>query len=102
MSTRLEQLLKRLQNAISMALDGSSAVSSALEELEDEGLAVYVVIDDPESEADPEAWRVLPGGDREVDDTVDFRIDQTDLGILRKLGIDPTRTLRRGRRARRK
>ena len=101
MSARLSRLLLNLRAALSGAIESSAAVRSALEQLEAAGLSVYLVVDDPESDRDPEAARLLPEPSRKGERSPDFRIDQSDLSLLRDLGIDPTRTIRRGRRAKR-
>ena len=102
MSSRLTRLLQNLRAALSDLMSDSQTVGSVLSEIEDEGLSVYLVVDDPTSGEEPKALRLIPDPASAEDSQPDFRIDQTDLTILKGMGIDPTRTLRRRRRARRR
>jgi hypothetical protein len=83
------------------SISESEAAPSVLGEILEEGVSVYLVMDDPSTGEEPEALRLLPESVEESS-TPGFRIDQTDLSLLKSLGIDPTRTLRRGRQARRR
>jgi hypothetical protein len=60
------------------------------------GLSIYLVLDDGE-DGEPEAIPFMLAGAQESEAQPVFRIDQADLTILRELGIDPTRSLRRRR-----
>jgi hypothetical protein len=60
------------------------------------GLSVYLVLDDG-NDGEPEAIPFMLSGTQESEAQPAFRIDQADLTILREMGIDPTRSLRRRR-----
>lgn len=102
MSLKLTQLLRNLRTALFESIPDSEATGIALREIRQAGLSVYLVLDDPDTEQEPEVVRLIPEAEKEGERSPAFRIDHKDLTILRGLGIDPTRTLRGGRRARRK
>lgn len=104
---RIKQLLRDLGTAINESISGSDDVSRQIQRIRDEGYDLYVVLDatiglnrngEEEQEA-PEtstelALREEPRETREVQ----FRINVNDLGLLRALGIDPTRKVKSARR----
>lgn len=63
--------------------------------IRDEGWSVYLVIDRKQDDETPEGFELT--GKEESTPEPDFRIDSTDLALLRSLGIDPTRRVRRRR-----
>ena len=100
--SKLAQLLRHLRAAFLESLRTSDRGAAALREIREAGLSLYLVVDDPSTEEEPEILRLVPEADEDESRSPAFRIDHADLTILRGLGIDPTRTLRGGRRARRK
>ena len=109
---RIKQLLRDLGTAINESISGSDDVSRHIQRIRDEGYDLYVVLDatiglnrndeDESEEKQPEtstelALREEPREEREVRE-VQFRINVNDLGLLRSLGIDPTRKVRSTRR----
>ena len=100
MSSRLTRILQDLRAALFES--ESESTDSVLADIREAGLSVYLVLHDPGSGEDPEALRLVHEVSEDDGQRQDFRIGQADLTILRGLGIDPTRTLRRGRGARRK
>ena len=101
---RIRQLLKELGDAINESISGSEDVNDRIQRIRDEGYNLYVVLDatiglnreDESSETGEEqANPPLVPGRRE---DVQFRIDITDLGFLRSIGIDPTRKVRAPKR----
>jgi hypothetical protein len=102
LSSKLEQLLRDLHTALFESVPDSEAAGAVLHEIREAGLSAYLVLDDPDTDQEPEVLRLIPETKTEGELSPAFRIDHTDLTILRGLGIDPTRTLRGGRRARRK
>ena len=98
----MTQLLRDLRSALLESIRDSADAGSALRQIRQAGLSAYLVLDDPSSDEEPEVLRLIPEDEKKSEKRPTFRIDQTDLTILRGLGIDPTRTLRGGRRARRK
>lgn len=109
---RIKQLLRDLGTAINESISGSDDVSRHIQRIRDEGYDLYVVLDatiglnrndeDESEERQPEtstelALREEPREEREVRE-VQFRINVNDLGLLRSLGIDPTRKVRSTRR----
>lgn len=109
---RIKQLLKELGDAINESISGSEDVNERIQRIREEGYNLYVVLDatiglnkedeaqDVTAEGDPEGGQQrknqrLLSGRRE---DVQFRIDITDLGFLRSIGIDPTRKVRAPKR----
>jgi hypothetical protein len=98
---RIKQLLRELGTAINESISSSDEVHRHLQRIRDEGYDLYVVLDatiglnkqgDDDEEPSPAALAVS-------DKDVQFRINVNDLGLLRALGIDPTRKVRSARRA---
>jgi hypothetical protein len=108
---RIRQLLKELGDAINESISESTDVNDRIQRIRDEGYNLYVVLDatiglnkedEPaesaaNAESTPPAARTVaiaksPRGD------VQFRIDISDLGFLRSIGIDPTRKVKSQRR----
>lgn len=101
MNDRIKQLLRELGTAINESISSSDEVHRHLQRIRDEGYDLYVVLDatiglnkqgDDDEEPSPAALAVS-------DKDVQFRINVNDLGLLRALGIDPTRKVRSARRA---
>lgn len=95
MDSKATQLLWDLRVALVKALTESDETLNVLERLRSEGWAVYLVVDgqnDDGEDAQREALPLRPPGDRRGEE---FKIDSRDLEILKSLGIDPTRTMRR-------
>lgn len=107
MDDRIKQLLRDLGTAINESISGSDDVNRQIQRIRDEGYNLYVVLDatiglnkqDEEGEqqdkpaAQPTAELVVSN-----DKDVQFRINISDLSLLRGLGIDPTRKVRTTRR----
>lgn len=104
MDDRIKQLLKELGDAINESISGSEDVNDRIQRIRDEGYNLYVVLDatiglnreDEQQETGDETANTpqLPGRREDVQ----FRIDITDLGFLRSIGIDPTRKVRAPKR----
>lgn len=111
MDDRIRQLLKELGDAINESISESTDVNDRIQRIRDEGYNLYVVLDatiglnkedEPaenaaNAESTPPAARTVaiaksPRGDAQ------FRIDISDLGFLRSIGIDPTRKVKSQRR----
>jgi hypothetical protein len=111
---RIKQLLRDLGTAINESISGSDDVNRHIQRIRDEGYDLYVVLDatiglnrngeegeDQEPATTTElALRDDPQEQREPKEVkeVQFRINVNDLGLLRSLGIDPTRKVRSTRR----
>ncbi|MGH9456833.1 MAG: hypothetical protein ACRD2J_04250 [Thermoanaerobaculia bacterium] len=104
MDDRIRQLLKELGDAINESISASEDVNDRIQQIRDEGYNLYVVLDatiglnredEPEEGAEQRDQRLIAGTARE---DVQFRIDITDLGFLRSIGIDPTRKVRAAKR----
>ena len=107
---RIKQLLRDLGTAINESISGSDDVNRQIQRIRDEGYNLYVVLDatiglnrtGEEDEGEVEmnetstelALRQEPVAEKEVT----FRINVNDLGLLRSLGIDPTRKVKSTRR----
>lgn len=99
MNDRIKQLLRDLGTAINESISGSEHVHRHIQRIRDEGYELYVVLDatiglnkQDEDEERPQE----PVAINEKD--VQFRINVSDLAVLRGLGIDPTRKVRSARR----
>jgi hypothetical protein len=109
---KIKQLLRDLGTAINESISGSDDVNQQIQRIRDEGYNLYVVLDatiglnrnDGEEDNDlPEtttelALRDDPQPQRDEVREVQFRINVNDLGLLRSLGIDPTRKVKTSRR----
>lgn len=105
---RIKQLLRDLGTAINESISGSDDVSRQIQRIRDEGYNLYVVLDatiglnrndgDEDGEAVPATTTELALRDESREESVQFRINVNDLGLLRSLGIDPTRKVRTARR----
>lgn len=105
MDDRIKQLLKELGDAINESISESTDVNDRIQRIRDEGYNLYVVLDATiglNKEDEPE--ESAPGPERTVAlakstrNDVQFRIDISDLGFLRSIGIDPTRKVKSQRR----
>lgn len=105
---RIKQLLRDLGTAINESISGSDDVSRQIQRIRDEGYDLYVVLDatiglnrndgDEDGEAVPATSTELALREEPREESVQFRINVNDLGLLRSLGIDPTRKVRTARR----
>lgn len=111
MDERIKQLLKELGDAINDSISESIDVNDRIQRIRDEGYNLYVVLDatiglnkEDEAHKHGEAKPSAPAPERAVALTrsgrsdVQFRIDISDLGFLRSIGIDPTRKVKSHRR----
>lgn len=101
---RIKQLLKELGDAINESISGSEDVNDRIQRIRDEGYNLYVVLDatiglnrEDEAPESGDEGTDAPVVSRRRED-VQFRIDITDLGFLRSIGIDPTRKVRAPKR----
>ena len=101
MNDRIKQLLRELGTAINESISSSDDVSQHIQKIRDEGYELYVVLDakiglnkqDGTPDKHP-ATAVAVVSDTDVQ----FRINVNDLALLRAIGIDPTRKVKRARR----
>lgn len=101
MNDKIKQLLRELGTAINESISSSDDVSRQIQKIRDQGYDLYVVLDatiglnkQDDDEPAPAAGALVASNK-----DVQFRINVNDLSLLRALGIDPTRTVRRSRRA---
>jgi hypothetical protein len=99
---KIRQLLKELGVAINQSVSGSEEVNDQIQRIRDEGYSVFVVLDatiglDREGEPAP-ARPPVAEGVRFKRNEAQFRINISDLTMLRSLGIDPTRRVRAAKR----
>jgi hypothetical protein len=98
---RVKQLLRELGTAINESISSSEHVSQHLQKIRDEGYDLYVVLDatiglnKPGEEPEPQPAEVVAAG---AEKEVQFRINVSDLALLRAVGIDPTRKVKTARR----
>lgn len=93
MEAHLKQLLLDLRERLSEALAESPEVSETLDELRKNGYAVQLLMD-CKREARPGQSETSVTPRPAAVEPVSFRINSQDLGFLRSLGIDPTKTTR--------
>jgi len=111
---RLHQMLRDLRRALSEAISESSEVSLTLRRIREEGYTLYLLVDCKRDRLDRldrhdrlDRLDRLDRGDmgdellpvaapRRAGEPV-FQINGQDLSLLRSIGIDPTRQLRRRR-----
>ncbi len=100
MDDKIKQLLRELGSAINESISSSDDVNKHIQRIRDEGYDLYVVLDatiglnkhdEDEETAPAPAAELVVKSDREIQ----FRINVNDLALLRSLGIDPTRKVRR-------
>ena len=106
MDDRIKQLLKELGDAINESISESADVNDRIQRIRDEGYNLYVVLDatiglnkddEPTEESAPAPERSLALAKSSRNDA-QFRIDISDLGFLRSIGIDPTRKVKSQKR----
>lgn len=102
MDQHLEKLLKEFGEAINESISSSADVNRRIQRIKDHGYNLYVLLDatiglNREGEPDGAATSSTAPRRRE---TIQFRIDVNDLSFLRSVGIDPTRKVAKGKRAR--
>lgn len=105
---KIKQLLRDLGTAINESISGSDDVNRHIQRIRDEGYNLYVVLDatiglnkQGEEDDDEPTETGTTGAELIVRDEkkdVQFRINVSDLSLLRGLGIDPTRKVRSTRR----
>ena len=87
-----------LRRSVAQAFSESAKVKKLLSRIQEEGWTLYLVVDRRKEDEEPVAFELTSSlEERETEPT--FRIDGRDLSLLKSLGIDPTRKLRRRRRA---
>ena len=99
MNDRIKQLLRELGTAINESISSSEHVSHHIQRIRDEGYDLYVVLDatiglNKHGEDSEEPAVVVAVEEKEVQ----FRINVSDLALLRAVGIDPTRKVKTARR----
>lgn len=102
---KVRAALKELGTALNEAISSSERVHEILARIREEGYDPHLVLDATVGleRKGRQARAALPsirrGGSRRADpDDPSFRIDVKDVGLLRALGIDPTRSPRSRRR----
>jgi hypothetical protein len=101
---KIKQLLRDLGAAINESISSSEDVNHHIQRIRDEGYNLYVVLDATiglnRQDEEDETPAATPAPEMTVksDKDVQFRINVSDLGLLRSLGIDPTRKVRGARR----
>ncbi|HEY7370287.1 MAG TPA: hypothetical protein VIA29_10400 [Thermoanaerobaculia bacterium] len=101
----LREMLKELGQAINESISGSERVHDSIQRIRDAGCNLYIVLDARvgvnRREARGTRQRLPEVSDEESVQTpvATFRINVKDVRLLRALGIDPTRKVRRRRRA---
>ncbi|MDH3253595.1 MAG: hypothetical protein OEM62_01280 [Acidobacteriota bacterium] len=97
MSAKVEKLLQELRQVLLEAVVQPASPGDVLLQMQKQGLSAFLVVEAGHGDEETEVARLaLTRGDDGLAVPV-FRIDHQDLTILRSLGIDPTRSLRRRR-----
>jgi hypothetical protein len=97
---RIKQLLRELGTAINESISSSEHVSRHIQRIRDQGYDLYVVLDatiglNKQGEDSEEPAQVVAAV---TEKEVQFRINVSDLALLRAIGIDPTRKVKTARR----
>jgi hypothetical protein len=92
--TRKSQMLRDLRRALSAAIAESTEFNQTLRKIRDEGYSLYLLVD---CKRDPDAAEPVTFDASRSDSEPVFQINGRDLSVLRSIGIDPTRRLRRRR-----
>ena len=92
------RLLSDLRRSPARAFSNSHDVNRLLHRIRDQGWSLYVVIDKTDRDSAPNAFE-LSAQTSAADCDPAFRINGRDLSLLRSMGIDPTRTLKRRRKS---
>lgn len=92
-------MLRDLRRALSEAISESSDVSRTLRRIREEGYALYLLVDCKRESLDEEGFPIAPSRRLARANEPVFQIDGRDLAFLKSIGIDPTRKLRKRRRA---
>ena len=87
-----------LRRSVAQAFSESAKVRALLRRIQEEGWTLYLVVDRRKEDEEPVAFE-LASSSQEREEEPTFRIDGRDLSLLKSLGIDPTRKLRRRRNA---
>lgn len=90
---RLKTMLKNFERALTAAMAGSTDVGHSLRNIQDAGYSLYLRVDCKRA-GDSTEQLTLPAR-RGPEPT--FKINGQDLAMLKALGIDPTRKLRKRR-----
>ncbi len=90
-----------LRRSVAQAFSESAKVKALLRRIQEEGWTLYLVVDRRKEDEEPVAFELASSSQepQEHGDEPTFRIDGRDLSLLKSLGIDPTRKLRRRRNA---
>ena len=112
LSDHLREMLKELGQAINESISGSGRVHESIQRIRDEGYNLYMVLDAKVGVNRREARLTRarrgaspveePEDGQSVGERAAFRINLKDLRILKSLGIDPTRKVRKRKVAARK
>ena len=98
MDTKLQRIVLNLRRSVAQAFSESAKVKKLLNRIQEEGWTLYLVVDRRKEDEEPVAFELTSSlEERETEPS--FRIDGRDLSLLKSLGIDPTRKLRRRRKA---
>lgn len=99
MDEHLERLLKELGEAINESISSSADVNRRIQRIKDQGYDLYVLLDATIG-LNRENGENASTAQHPKRETIQFRIDVNDLSFLRSVGIDPTRKVAKGKRAR--
>ncbi|MHB0969852.1 MAG: hypothetical protein ACYC7A_01725 [Thermoanaerobaculia bacterium] len=99
MDEHLEKLIKELGEAINESISSSPDVNRRIQRIKDQGYDLYVLLDATIG-LNRENGENTSTAQRHKRETIQFRIDVNDLSFLRSVGIDPTRKVAKGKRAR--
>ncbi len=96
--SKTHRLLSELRHSLARIFSTSRDVNRLLHRIREEGWSLYVVIDKSDRAGEANAFELAAEPlNSEADPP--FRINSRDLTLLRSLGIDPTRKLRRRRKS---
>ena len=97
---KIRRMLNDFGRVLIQAIHGSSEVNGAARKISREGYSLYLVLDGKEEDAARlELTSRAEPARREPSRRPRFRLNSDDVELLRSLGIDPTRSVRRRRHA---
>jgi len=96
---KMREMLHEFGRAVLEAISASEQAAGSVRRIRDQGFSLYLVLDGPR-EKDPAQRLELASRQASPAAEPAFRINGEDVAILKSLGIDPTRTVRRRRGSR--
>ena len=91
----IKQLMLDLENALSEAISKPTEIGEAVRKIRQQGYSLHLMLDRPDENTGRTQIELVPR--RSQPKEAVFMLDKGDVSMLRSLGIDPTRSLKRRR-----